>query len=267
MTKTKLRVRRLGWAGVELEFGGKTLLIDYIQDTKPLVQLRCPEEVFPTSSKPGKAIAALVTHLHADHADPGALSIALQENAPVLRPEPAAGDGADLALTDHAEKQFLNYSLASEIFAPWSERRIGPFQVCSAPAVCGFGDPQLSWVVECDGKRIFHTGDTVFHGYWWRIVNRFGPMDLAFLPVNGPVVDFPLLQPSSPLEAVMTPEQAVVAANILRAKKLVPIHYGSLHRPPIYIEATEVLPRLERQMKRMEANLSIRNPGDWFDID
>ncbi len=267
MDNTKLRLRRLGWAGVELEFNGETLLIDYIQDTKPLVQLRSPQETFLPSSQPGKAIAALVTHLHADHADPEALTIALQENAPVLRPEPAAGTDADLALTEHVENQFKKYDLATQLVQSWEQHQIGPFKIYSAPAICGFGDPQVSWVVECNGKRIFHTGDTIFHGFWWRIANRFGPMDVAFLTINGPIVNFPLLQPASPLEVVMTPEQATVAASILRAKMVVPIHYGSLHKPPVYTETADVLLRFENQMKNNESMLFLKDPGEWFEVD
>lgn len=267
MVKSKLRLRRLGWAGVELAFGNETLLIDYIQDTKPLIQLRSEKEVFLTSSQPGKANVALVTHLHPDHADPEAISVAVKKNAPVLRPEAAKGTPADLALTDYIEKKFPLYNLATEIVKPWEERVVGSFKIWSTPAVCGFGDPQVSWIIECDGKKIFHTGDTIFHGFWWRIANHFGEIDVAFLPVNGPVIDFHLLQPSSSLEAVMTPEQATEAAKILRAKLFVPIHYGSLHKPPVYIETDNIFKRLEDKTKETNISLSIKNPGDWFELD
>ena len=101
------------------------------------------------------------------------------------------------------------------------------------PAVDGFGDPQHSWVVECEGKRIIHAGDTLLHGAWWRIARRFGPFDLALLPINGAVVDFPFLQPPRNQEAVMMPEEAAHAAHMLRARAVTPIHYGALHRPPV----------------------------------
>ena len=267
MRKETVRLRRLGWAGVEIECEGYTLLIDYIQDTSPLIQLRSAEEPFPPSSQPGAAMAALLTHLHADHADPGALAVALRNGAPVFRPEAATGSPADLALTSHAESQFIKHPLAQEVLDIWQERRVGPFTILSAPAIDGFGDPQLSWMVVCAGKRIFHSGDTIFHGFWWRMAQRLGAPDLAFLPINGTVVDFPLLQPASPLEAVMTPEQAAVAANILRAQCVVPIHYGSLHKPPAYTETAQPVKRLDDQLKIWGIRMEERLPGDWFHLD
>ena len=43
------------------------------------------------------------------------------------------------------------------------------------------------WIVEADGVRVFHGGDTLFHGWWWRAKMRAGgPIDYAFLPANGP---------------------------------------------------------------------------------
>ena len=72
-----MRVRRLGWAGVEVEQDGGTLLIDYVLDAS---QLPCatPRSLFPRAFQPASAVAAIVTHLHADHADPVA-------HAPALR--------------------------------------------------------------------------------------------------------------------------------------------------------------------------------------
>lgn len=42
----------------------------------------------------------------------------------------------------------------------------------------------------------------------------------------------------------LTPEQAVAAATVLGAGKLVPIHYGTMHYPPIYKETPDIAARL-----------------------
>jgi hypothetical protein len=60
---------------------------------------------FVATSRPGRATAALVTHLHLDHADPVAIAAALADGAPVFRPEPNQGSGDDLKLTERAEAQ------------------------------------------------------------------------------------------------------------------------------------------------------------------
>ncbi|MCX2478331.1 MBL fold metallo-hydrolase [Pedobacter sp. MC2016-15] len=265
MKSTKVRLQRLGWSGVEIEYKGETLLIDYIQNTTQLAILRSPDEPFPLSSKPGSASAALVTHLHSDHADPSALFLALRTGAPVLRPAAASGTMADLALTAHAESEFQKHPLVTAVVGEWEEQNIGPFKISSAPAVDGFGDPQLSWIVECGGHRIIHAGDTLFHGFWWRIANKFGPFDIAFLPINAPVVDFPALRPMSPLEAVMSPEQAAVAAHLIGARSVVPIHYHSMNKPPIYIETPDPAERLQKQLENFSIDLQLHQPGTWFE--
>ena len=267
MKKTLVRMRRLGWAGVEIECDDQTLVIDYIQDTSPLVPLRSPNEPFPPSLRPGTTAVALLTHLHADHADPGALTVALRDGAPVFRPAPATGNENDLALTAHAEAQFARHMLATEVVGVGEERSVGPFRLFTAPAVDGFGDLQHSWIVECGGRRIIHAGDTLFHGYWWRIAHQFAPFDVAFLPINGPVVEFPFLQPPSPLAAVMTPEQAAIAAHILRARLVVPIHYGSLHKPPMYVETPHPAERLSDQLSSLGIRAVLHEPGNWFEPD
>jgi len=266
MKSTKMRLRRLGWSGIEIECEGETLLIDYIKDTSHLPVISSESEPFPSSSNQGFTSVALLTHLHTDHADPGALALTLRNGAPIFRPVTATGNEADLALTQYAEKEFDKYTLSTEIVGEWEERTVGPFRIFSAPAVDGFGDPQLSWIVECAGRRIIHAGDTLFHGFWWRIANKFGPFDIAFLPINAPVVDFPPLQPMSPLEAVMTPEQAAVAAHILKAKAVAPIHFGSMHKPPMYIETPHPAKRLGDKLNELGIDIILKEPGIWYEI-
>jgi L-ascorbate metabolism protein UlaG (beta-lactamase superfamily) len=265
--KNILRMRRLGWAGIEIECNGETLLVDYIQDTSPLAPLRSPDEPFPPSSQPGHASVALLTHLHSDHADPGAIMAALRAGAPVFRPAPATGSAADIALTAYAETRFAEYELATEVIGEWEERIVGPFRICTTPAIDGFGDPQLSWIIECAGRRIIHAGDTMFHGLWWRIANKFGSFDVAFLPINAPLVDFPALQPATRREAVMNPEEAAAAAHILQARLIVPIHYGSLHQPPMYIETPNATQRLLDQSTLLGIRAVAYEAGEWFSID
>ncbi|MBI0383445.1 MBL fold metallo-hydrolase, partial [Streptomyces albiflaviniger] len=57
-----MRVRRLGWAGVEIEAGGERLVVDYVRDLSPLFTGWKSGEGLVAPS--GKATAALVTHLH-----------------------------------------------------------------------------------------------------------------------------------------------------------------------------------------------------------
>lgn len=263
-----VRIRRLGWAGVEIECENETLLIDYIQDKTPILPaLRNKDEIFPKSSQQGVACAALLTHLHADHADADAIAAGLRKGAPVFRPPVATGTKDDIELTTFAEAKFKKHILATEIVGVWEEKTVGPFKVSTVPAVDGFGDLQISWVVECGGKKIIHCGDTLFHGYWWRIANKFGPFDIAFLPINAPVCQWPHLQPPSFIEAVMSPEEAANAGSILQAKCIVPIHYGSLNKKPFYVETENPEERLFEKSSDLGISVKICEPGEWFEVE
>src|SRR3954452_6336188 len=90
-----MRLRWLGWAGVELGVDGSSLVIDPLEDAAavfaPLgsdAKVALPAIVPP---EPGMAVPGRVTHLHRDHADAAALVVALAPGAPVL--EPASGGG------------------------------------------------------------------------------------------------------------------------------------------------------------------------------
>jgi L-ascorbate metabolism protein UlaG (beta-lactamase superfamily) len=262
-----LRFRRLGWAGVEIESAGQTLLMDYI-NADALLQYRAPlsetEQRFVHPPKMS-ASAAVCSHLHSDHADPVALKGAAREDATVFRPEKYTSTGADLVMTDTAENLFAESGLKQEILQPWEERQVGPFRIVAAPAVDGFGHPQRSWFVESGGVRVLHAGDTMNHGYWWSIAHRLGPMDVVFLPINGPVVTLPFCQPPSPLHAAMNPEEAAVAAHILGARVAVPVHYEVLNDPTWYAEVPSPAKRFEERTRGLEVASAILPLGEWRD--
>lgn len=234
-----MRLTWLGWAGVELEADGATVVIDPLADAGAVFAALgdrvagtpAPAVVAPAA---GKAVAGMVTHLHRDHADAGALAAALEPQAPVL--EPLAGGGGpleELALAQ-AEYELDAAGLARRRCAPWESVTAGPFTLTALPAVDGVGDPQLAWLVEADGVRVLHLGDTMFHGYWWRMALRHGPFDVVLVPVNGAVVAFPNRTPASPLPVAMDPSQAAIAAELLGARLAIPIHAEGYEIDGIY---------------------------------
>ena len=68
----------------------------------------------------------------------------------------------------------------------------------------------LGYVIEIGGKRIYHSGETDFIPEMAQLKS----IDLALLPVSGTYV--------------MTPEEAVQAAEKFKPKLAVPMHYGSI---------------------------------------
>ena len=142
----------------------------------------------------------------------------------------------------------------------WEAVLLGDFTATAVPALDGYGDPQVSWVVSGGGRRVIHCGDTLWNGNWWRIGRQLGPFDAAFLPING--ARFKWRKPVSDVPAAMTPEQAVAAAVVLGARLVVPIHYGVVGE-----EGYEEIPHPEQVLREVAATrnqeVAVLQPGDW----
>lgn len=261
-----MELRRLAWAGLEIRAGGKTAVIDFVEDFAGLHGSDEPPPAgeIPSSPAPGSVDLALLTHLHRDHADVAALERVLGEGAPVLRPPPATGSGGEVAFVERTEAALAESGLPTMALDPWQTVEVGPFEISALPAVDGFGDPQVSWVVAAEGRRVLHAGDTLFHGWWWLAASRCGPFDVAFLPAGGAIVDLPPRQPPSPLPAGMGPEQAAAAAKLLGARLAVPIHYGPLHEAASYVQADDPAGSLAAAARELGVNARLLRPGESF---
>ena len=230
-----MKVRWLGWAGVEIEADGVTLVIDPLADPRATFAafgdaadgVEPPEVV---AAAPGRAAAGLVSHLHRDHADADALLAALAPGAAVHHP--VRGE-ANLAVAQ-AEHELAATGVPRVEAELWEQFEAGPFTCTPLPSVDGLGDPQVAWLVAAGGRRVLHLGDTMFHGAWWQMARRAGPFDVVLAPVNGAIVDFPHQQPGSGRPAVMDPEQAALAGELLGATTTVPMHDRGYAFDPYY---------------------------------
>lgn len=267
-----MRIRWLGWAGVEIEAEGATVVIDPLADPgatfAPLGDAAGREEL-PIVVSPqarGDAVAGLVSHLHRDHADAGALAEALAADAAVHEPVwPGGQDVENLGLAQ-ANAELERAKLRRRAVDVWERVEAGPFALTALPAVDGLGDPQVSWLVEAGGRRALHLGDTAFHGYWWRMARRHGPFDVVFAPINGAAVDFPHLQPASPLPAVLEPEQAALAGELLRAALVVPVHYGGFAIEPWYRPAPDARARFAAAAADRPFDVPVLEPGEDVEL-
>jgi L-ascorbate metabolism protein UlaG (beta-lactamase superfamily) len=241
-----LRAQRLAWAGVRLELEKATLLLD------PLINpdvwgAALPDALVPVDVAEGDRYV-LITHRHPDHFDPTAIRKAVGTTgtlvcAPDAAPA-AAGAGIKVRVAPLNEPLLL-----------------GDFTATAVPAVDGYGDPQVSWVVAGGGRRIIHCGDTLWHGSWWHIGRQLGPFDAAFLPING--ARFGWRQPVSDVPAVLTPEQAIAAAVVIGARLVVPIHYG-MAASESYRELPDPRTALLEVARRRRVAVEIVRPGEWL---
>lgn len=214
-------VERLAWAGIKVTAGDTVVAIDALGDAAPLEEyMGPPAHEVGMVAEAGTLTAALVTHVHPDHYDPRTLQQCLEAGAEVVCPmtmrERVAADG-----------------LRPSILGPGDTTTIGGLHVAAVRAVDGLGEEQVSWVVSGAGGRILHGGDTLWHGYWWQVAEEHGPIDVAFLPINGAIVPWPT---QTDIPASLTPDQAVAAGLALGAGLVAPIHYGTFNFAPRYVE-------------------------------
>ncbi|MEM8696720.1 MAG: MBL fold metallo-hydrolase [Pseudomonadota bacterium] len=228
------RLRRLNWAGIMIEHGDAVVYVDAI---------RAGDGETVDASSDRRVKYALISHAHGDHYDPAFLLETMGDRGVLFHEENIVVDQRPLRLNPVA--------MWEPVFMPRSGADIVAFPV---PASDGFGDHQVSWVVECNGKRLIHCGDTLWHGRFWDIGQAYGPFDWTFLPINGAQQDlgrFEIL--GAP--GVLTPEQAVAAAQALHAETIVPIHYGN-PTPPVYVEEAD--PEARLRMAAAEADVAVR---------
>lgn len=252
-----MRMRRLSWAGLELASEHVRILIDPLENVAPLERsLGPPREPILHIDESATTTHALVTQRHPDHFDPATLARILGPSGTVFCPR---------SLVDEVR----NAGLRAHGFEPWEMKKLDVISVAAVPAVDWRGDDQVSWVVEHNRHRIIHCGDTIWHGRWWRIAREYGPFDWAFLPVGGVTATDPGAE-SSGAQATLTPKQACVAASILDASKLCPIHYRTFDHPPAYADRPNLLAALAQAAHEEKADVRLLNPGDalvWGDDD
>jgi L-ascorbate metabolism protein UlaG (beta-lactamase superfamily) len=261
-----MRIRWLGWAGAEIEAQGTRVVVDPLQDAAAVFAwlgeragaIPLPEVV---PAGPG-ATAGLLTHLHRDHADAAALGAALDAGATVYEPIDNGGESRERLAVVQADHELAAAGLIRQPAAEWTSTQVGAFALTALPAVDGTGDPQVSWLLAADGKRVLHLGDTMWHGWWWRIGERYGRPDVVLAPINGPRLTFPHRQPASSLPGAMEPEQAALAAELLQAERLIPIHYGGYDVPGVYEPVGDPLQRLAAATDRATP----MKPGETIEV-
>ena len=266
-----MRLRWLGWAGAELEADGTTVVVDPLQDPGAVfapfgeraAATPVPQVVPPSADR---AVAGLLTHLHRDHADAGALTTALRPGATVLEPLTGGGDELEELGLLQAEHELATAGLERRRVAAWESVTAGPFTLTALPASDGLGDPQVSWLIEADGVRVLHLGDTIFHGYWWRMAHRHAPFDVVLVPINGAVVRFPHRRPASSLPATLDPAQAAIAARILGARQAIPIHAEGYEIDGVYQPAPDAAERFAVAAATNDVPVTILQPGETIEI-
>lgn len=232
-----MKLQRLSWAGLKVESNGQVLLIDAVQNYQRGSSIG-PEKPFQfVGNTPADVV--LITHLHSDHYDPEAMRA-------VLKPE------GTFVVSEQIAAEVGNDGFAPLALALNAPQQVGNFTITAVFAMDGVGDKQVSWVIEADGQRILHGGDTMWHNQFWQLGKTWQHFDAVFLPVNGAVVNISRVAPS-PVPITLTPIQAITVTRLLHADVLVPIHYG-FHKEGMYHQ----FPQMEEELALHAGEQSVK---------
>jgi L-ascorbate metabolism protein UlaG (beta-lactamase superfamily) len=190
----------------------------------------------------------LVTHAHFDHLDKKTLR-AVAARQPIVVPKHVGNLVSDLGFEKVHELR------------PWEVLEYDELKITLTPAFHwgarflhdryrGFG----GFLIEYDGKIIFHCGDSAyFPGF--REIGERASIDIALLPIGA-------YDTVSGRDAHMNPEEALEAFQELRAKIFIPMHYGTFRLG--YEPLDEPPARLIKSAreKGLEEHISILREGE-----
>lgn len=162
--------------------------------------------------------AVILSHDHYDHLDMESIKALAPKVARFVTP---LGVGGHLRQWGVAEAKITELDWWSQTELAWGVRAVAvPARHFSGR---GLTDRNAtlwaSWVIEGVESKLFFSGDTGMHEEFALIGERFGPFDLAMIE-NG------AYDPEWP-DVHMSPAETVEAARMLRAEKLMPIHWGT----------------------------------------
>jgi L-ascorbate metabolism protein UlaG (beta-lactamase superfamily) len=163
--------------------------------------------------------AVLLTHEHDDHADPASVSALLERfpGIPVIGPAPAV----DAVRAPGVWPRALS---AGE---GWIELAAGIRAIATPAAhpkreVLPTGEDRwCGYVVEIDGVRAWHSGDTCAHEDASAAVRAVGSVSVAFLPVN----ERNHVRERLGILGNMSPREAFALADDAGVPEVVPVHW------------------------------------------
>ncbi len=220
----------IGHSSFLLQLGGLNMLIDPVMSSS--LGGVVPRNVAPGlswSALPKKIDVVMITHNHRDHMDVPTLK--------KLGPHP-------LYLVPHGMRHWFlknGFPQVQEL-EWWQQTQVGNAIMTFVPAQHwsrrGLMDMNTSWwggfVMEHDGFRLYHAGDTAWFEGFREIGRRCGPIDVAMLPIGAYAPRWFMRHQH------MDPDDALKAFVALEAKLFVAMHWGTfkltdepLNEPPI----------------------------------
>jgi L-ascorbate metabolism protein UlaG (beta-lactamase superfamily) len=199
-------IRFLGHAAFALEHDGTTVLVDPFLTGNPKAAATADDV---------DADAILLTHGHPDHFG-DTVAIAQRTGAPVVAIVEIANELSGELGENH---QVFDPNLGGTVEFDWGSVRLVPaWHTSTTPK--GTVNTPAGLVVEMGDRRVYHLGDTALFSDL-QLVRRRGRIDVALMCIGG--------------HYTMDRFDAVVAAELVGADRIIPCHYGTF--PPIETDA------------------------------
>lgn len=255
-----LRITWLGHSSMLVEIDGYRVLIDPVLGERASPSgLVGPKRFHPAPMTVHELPAldvVLLTHDHYDHLDMGVIRGLLASPA-----QEGAAFATALGVGAHLERWGVPRARITEL--DWSESaRYGDLAITACPARHFSGrlvtrDQTLwaSWVLAGPKHRVFHSGDTGFFDELAEVGAKYGPFDVAMMKIGA----YDTLWP----EIHLDPEEAVRVHQLLRARLLLPIHWGTFNLA--FHPWDEPIERLLRAAAAAGVHIAVPTPGDWVE--
>jgi L-ascorbate metabolism protein UlaG (beta-lactamase superfamily) len=225
-------IRFLGQSCFELSAGDARVVVD------PFLKPNNP--ISPVSADEVDATHVLVSHGHADHlAD--AVAVAAKNDAPTVAIVELAN-----WLGEQGIVNTIDPSLGGTVEFDWGwAKLVQAFHSNTTPDGVSVGQA-AGWVINIGGATVYHAGDTCLFGDMKLIAERTPP-DVAMMPIGG--------------HYTMDRHDAVVAAKLIGAPTVIPMHYNTF--PAIEADAEAFKADVESETS---STVVILQPGDTHTV-
>lgn len=214
------KITWIGHASFLVQIGGMNILLDPIFGSSSVV--------FNRFMPPGIALdalppidAVLLSHNHYDHMDAATMKhIKNVHNSTFFVPH---GDAQWFKKRDIPDvREFMWWQSHAIDPAKWVKVTFLPAHHWSGRSLADINRSLWgSWMIECDGYRIYFAGDTAWDVHFEQIKDAFGPIDVALLPIAP-------CEPKRWMETShLNAEQAGEAALALEARHMIGMHWGT----------------------------------------